>query len=100
MQELLDFDDLESPKQRRERLLLEAEERRQAEARQLAETRARVDAARDRHNARALVREYRRFGVEPPFTNGHGIPTTSLSLLLSNGWRVEEVGGKNVLLRP
>ena len=100
MQEFLDFDNLESPRQRRARLLAEADARRAVEERVAAEAKERVDHHRDRANARALVREYRNAGVEPPYTNGHGIPTVSLSLLISNGWCIEEIGAERVLVKP
>lgn len=59
-----------------------------------------------RANASQLVEQYRAAGVDPPAVDAQGVPTCSLSLLLSTGWRVEEheneVGGevRRVLTRP
>jgi hypothetical protein len=51
-------------------------------------------------NADQLCAEYRTAGVEPPRTDFDGVPTTSLSMLLLLGWRIECVSGQNRLVEP
>lgn len=51
-------------------------------------------------NARQLVAEYAAAGVSPPRVDFDGVPTVSLSMLLSLGWRVECVSGENKLVEP
>lgn len=61
---------------------------------------ARADANKRASNVRALMAEYERAGVEPPFTNGDGVPTCSLSLLLQIGWSIEQLGDSVTLIQP
>lgn len=99
-QEFLDFDDIESPKARRARLLAEAEVRRQEEERVLAETRARSTKLTLRANESFLKAEFANAGVEPPVVDDRGVPTASLSMLLSLGWRIEVMGRDRTLVKP
>lgn len=77
------------------RARVEAAERRNAEVRAQEE---RAEAARRasskifsmRANAAQLVEQYVAAGVRPPIVDLDGVPTVSLSLLLTTGWRIEE----------
>ena len=58
--------------------------------------------AEERHTARRreidrrmILAEYARLGLSPP-----GDTLVSLPLLIKLGWRIEEIDGKNVLVRP
>ncbi len=66
-----------------------------------AKRRASADELSRRANEAILAREYRELGLTPPFVDGAGAPSVSLSMLLSLGWTVGkgEAGG-NVLVRP
>lgn len=89
-----------------------------------AERRARIDAAKERNaavaaqeaaqeaehreagkafsleaNERIRLAEYRRAGVSPPVIGGAAVKTT-LPLLLSFGWTIEEVFGERQLIPP
>lgn len=44
--------------------------------------------------------EYRRYGFDPIFADPEKTMVVSLSLLVSLGWRIEEIGHETVLLRP
>lgn len=46
------------------------------------------------------VSDYEAEGLAPVFADPDAQIVVSLPLLLSLGWRIEEVGGRNVLLRP
>jgi hypothetical protein len=65
----------------------EAKKKEESEKRH-AEFRLRVDRA-------IMLAEYQRFGLTPMSDN-----PCSLSLLLKLGWTIEQVGDKNVLVRP
>lgn len=71
-----------------------------AEAKAAAEAKARVDATTQRANVSFRRAEFERAGVAPPFTDGAGNPTTSLSLLLQMGWEIKQLGEDRVLVRP
>lgn len=58
-----------------------------------------VDLSR-RANESFLNHEYSSNGVTPPWTNGSGVPTVSLSLLKWMGWRVENYSGQATLVEP
>lgn len=53
-----------------------------------------------RANESFLNHEYSSAGVTPPWTNGNGVPTVSLSLLKQMGWRVENYSGQATLVEP
>lgn len=99
-----DFDDVIPPdlfaKQRREDMLREAAQREEAEKRAAAESKARVDATTRRANESFLLAEYERSGVSPPIVGENGLPTVSLSMLLWQGWRIEQIGEERTLVRP
>lgn len=66
-----------------------------------AERKARADDLTARANASVLILEYAAQRVRPPLTDGHGVPTVSLPMLLQLGWTIQRVGdGLGVLLRP
>jgi hypothetical protein len=66
-----------------------------------AERKAKADDLTARANASVLIHEYAAQGVRPPLTDGHGVPTVSLAMLLQLGWTIQRVGeGLGVLLRP
>lgn len=66
-----------------------------------AERKARADDLTARANASVLILEYAAQRVRPPLTDGHGVPTVSLPMLLQLGWTIQRVGdGLAVLLRP
>lgn len=49
----------------------------------------------------ARIAEYRNNGLEPVFSDASKILVTSLSMMLRNGWRVEDgLNGKSILVRP
>ncbi len=48
----------------------------------------------------AIVREYQHAGVEPLQTNGAGVPTCSLALLLRMGWVIEDTPIGRTLVAP
>ena len=64
------------------------------ETKREAEARARATEHTMRANKMALIDEYKRAGLEPPATE----MAVSLSLMLSLGWRIEEVEGKRSLV--
>lgn len=70
------------------------------ELREAAEIKARVDARSHSANDRLRIAEYANLGVTPPYTNGNGVPTVSLGLLMQQGWRIEEISGMNKLIQP
>lgn len=86
--------------ERRKKMVADAEAQMERDAEKAREAKARVDATTLRANESFLLAEYERAGVAPPFTNGRGVPTVSLSLLLSQGWRVESFGDERILVRP
>lgn len=47
-----------------------------------------------------IAREYRRLGLEPVYIDKARTMMTSLDALLRAGWRIEEMQGENVLVRP
>lgn len=98
----MDFFDLETPKERRERIMREAEARQQVEDAAAAEAKVLFDAKTLRANASAMVGEYRSAGVWPPaeYLDEHGMPKLSLGLLKYAGWTVEVVGDQPTLIRP
>lgn len=98
--DFLDEIDRQEDKERRDRMVLAAQAEMRAQAEKAQEARARVDATTRRANESFLKAEYERAGVAPPFTDGRGVPTVSLSLLRSQGWRVEAFGDEKVLVRP
>lgn len=71
-----------------------------AEAKQTAALKARMDERAQETNRRQVIAEYQAAGVEPPSVDGNGKPTTSLSLLLRMGWKIENISGRPTLLRP
>lgn len=79
---------------RKDHEAFEQYERDQAALRKIA-----ADATTRRSNESALLGEYRRAGVQPPFTNGAGIPTVSLSMLSRMGWKIEVLDGEMRLVR-
>lgn len=99
-----DFDDVVPPdlfaKQRREDMLRKAEQLRAAEERAAAEAKARVDATSRRANESFLLAEYERAGVAPPIIDENGMPTVSLSMLLWQGWQIEQAGDERTMVRP
>ncbi len=52
----------------------------------------RADELSHRANLSVLFDEYRRAGVSAPFVTADGIPTVSLSLLISLGWSIQNLG--------
>lgn len=62
--------------------------------------RARATELSRQANKEALLRQYQNAGVAPPAVDAAGCPTCSLTMLLSMGWSVEEVGGRMELLAP
>ena len=72
--------------------LLEAEAARQRKIR--------ADRLTERANVSFLRYQYERAGLSPPFVDLDGNPTVSLELLLDMGWRIEQVGNANTLVRP
>lgn len=97
------FDRDEAARRRQERAeMIETGQRRQAllDAQDVAAA-ARVKEFSLKANASFIAREYRAAGVAPPFVNGAGEPTCSLSFLLWEGWRVEDLGlGVRELVAP
>lgn len=79
----------------RERMTQLAVQERQQEA----ERKARADATTMRANMSAMMQEYRRAGVTPPFVNEDGTPRCSLSMLINLGWSIEELNGTVTLIR-
>lgn len=66
-----------------------------------AERKAKADALTARANATVLIHEYAAQGIHPPLTDGRGVPTVSLAMLLQIGWTIQRVGdGLALLLRP
>jgi len=62
---------------------------------------ARTDAMTQRANVSFRLHEYAVAGVAPPFTDGKGNPTVSLSLLLQMGWEIKNLGDdQRVLVKP
>jgi hypothetical protein len=47
-----------------------------------------------------LCEQYRAAGVNPVHVNSEGVPTASLTLLLSIGWTIHEVDGEKRLFLP
>lgn len=95
---MIDYEAMD--RQRRDRIVAENEARQLQESKAAAEAKVRVDAMSARSNVGLLLNEYLVAGVEPPFTNGDGIPTVSLSMLRWQGWTVERVGEVNTLIMP
>ena len=50
--------------------------------------RERVKDVTIKANEAVLISEYQRAGVTPPYVDSNGVPTVSLSLLLSRGWEI------------
>lgn len=69
-------------------------------AQEKAERQAKADALSRRANQSVLVTEYVRAGVDPISVNDDGIPTVSLSFLISIGWTIEDFGGRRTLVKP
>lgn len=89
-----DFFDHVDEEDRRARV--EAAERRNAEVRardEQAEVARRASSKifSMRANAAQLVEQYLAAGVDPPAVDANGVPTCSLSLLLTTGWRIAEI---------
>lgn len=96
-----DLDDLsQADELRRKRILEEAERFEKIEAAAEAERRAKATARAMETNRRQTIAEYQAAGVEPPNVDENGRPTVSLSLLLSFGWTIEQIGDRNVLVKP
>lgn len=99
-----DFFELESLKEmraKREQAVRDGEAIAAAEAVEAAAAKARVDALTLRANESFLLAEYQSAGIAPPFTNGRGVPTVSLALLVRQGWRIEQLGDNEMaLVRP
>lgn len=99
----MDFFEREEFYRRKERVKI-AEERNailaQQEAIASAERKREADALTARANESFRRYEYQRAGVAPPFVDLDGAPTVSLSLLLNQGWRIEQVGQQSTLVRP
>ncbi len=53
-----------------------------------------------RANADQIIEQYHAAGVEPVAVNDDGVPFFSLSMLLKNGWTIEEVNGIPKLIAP
>lgn len=66
------------------------------ESRETRRKRATVAAA----NNSAIIDQYAAVGLRPVYADPNQEMLVSLPLLLSLGWQIEEVGGRNVLLRP
>lgn len=64
----------------------------------LVEARTRASAESKAHSRKMILREYEHRGLEP-VSDANGNPH-SISLLLSVGWRIEEMDGRNVLIKP
>lgn len=97
------FDQDEAKRRREARAEMIENGRRREEMLNAQEARQRASAKESmlRASAAAIVREYEHAGVEPPKTNGDGVPTCSLSLLLDLGWRIENLGyGVKTLVAP
>lgn len=98
---LFDQEEAEARRIEREQRRARAEEQGRERAAEDAAIAARAAKFRDETNARMLVDEYRRAGVEPPKVDGDGAPTCSLTLLLWMGWTIEELGlGVRRLVSP
>lgn len=72
----------------------------EAVARERAEAVARCAKWTAEANRRALLGEYQRAQVKPPFVDADGRPTVSLTLLRWMGWTIEPIGDRNVLVAP
>ncbi len=97
------FDRDEAARRRQQRAeMIEAGQQRQAMMdAQEAAVAARVKESMIRTNASFIAREYSHAGVAPPFVNGAGEPICSLTLLLREGWKVEDLGqGVRALVAP
>ena len=53
-----------------------------------------------RFNAMLMLREWRAAGVVCPWLDGEGLPKTSLSMLLTLGWKIEDRMDGPVLVPP
>ena len=98
--DFLDAIDSQVEMERRLKMVAAAKESMEQDAEATRQAMARATETTKRANESFLKAEYERAGVEPPFTNGRGIPTVSLSLLISQGWRVQNLGDERVLVRP
>lgn len=70
------------------------------DADQAALRKVKADDTSRRANESFLNHEYSSHGITPPWTNGAGVPTVSLSLLKWMGWRVENYSGQATLIEP
>lgn len=70
------------------------------EAARLAGIKQRNDELSKRSNARLRTHEFAAAGVDAPYVDFDGVPTISLSFLLSIGWSIRNVSGMNVLMKP
>jgi hypothetical protein len=61
---------------------------------------ARSDELSHRANLSVLFDEYHRAGVSAPSVTADGIPTVSLSLLISLGWSIQNYGIEGATLVP
>lgn len=98
--DFLDHIDAQIEFERRQKLIAYNKAQAEIEERKQREAKARVDALTKRANESFRRGEYERAGVAPPITDDDGNPTVSLTLLLSFGWRIEQVGEDRVLVRP
>lgn len=53
-----------------------------------------------RASKQTILAEYAAAGLAPVYADGFAETVLSLSLLLSLGWRIEEMQERNVLIRP
>lgn len=70
------------------------------EAAQRAERKVAADALSRRANEAVLIHEYASQGLRAPYTDGNGVPTVSLAMLLRLGWTINRSPGTNILMRP
>lgn len=96
----LDHIDAQVEFERRQKMIAAGKAQAEHDERRAREAKARVDALTQRSNVSFRLHEYAAAGVAPPFTDGHGNPTVSLSLLLQQGWEVKDLGGERVLVKP
>jgi hypothetical protein len=59
-----------------------------------------ADDTSRRANESFLKFEYSNAGLVPPWTDGNGIPTVSLSTLKWMGWKIENYSGQATLVAP
>lgn len=98
--DLFEADDVKRRQQKRAETKAALEAAATADAKRTAQLKERMDDRARETNRRQVIAEYQAAGVEPPSVDGNRKPTTSLSLLLRMGWKIENISGQPTLIRP